>query len=127
MNEGIEMNHISLKKVTLVVSTCVLASYFVSAEEKVASLVVPTVEATSVKAATIDSLATAITGIPALLTKFDSNKNGLLNLAEVTASNNGVLAKHFKDIDQNADAEISASELKAYFTAVKSPKLSADG
>ena len=127
MNKGIEMNHISLKKVTLVVSTCVLASYFVSAEEKVASLAVPTVEAISVKLATADRIATAITNIPALLTELDRNKNGLLNRAEVAASNNKVLAKYFKDIDQNADAEISASELKHYFTVVKTPKVSTDG
>jgi hypothetical protein len=126
MNKGIEMNNISLKTVTLVVSTCVLASYFVSADDKVANLSAPTVEAISATVATTDSLATAITDIPALLTKFDSNKNGLLNLAEVTASNNELLAKNFKDIDQNADEEISAVELKYYFAAVKAQKLSTE-
>ena len=75
MNKGIEMNHISLKKVTLLVSTCVLASYFVSADEKVTSLNTPTIEAVSAKVAS-DSLSIAIKDIPALLTKFDSNKNG---------------------------------------------------
>ena len=126
MNKGIDMNHISLKKVTLVVSTCVLASYFVSADEKVASLSVPTIEAISEKVAASDSLSIAIKDIPALLTKFDTNNNGLLNKAEVAASNSELLAKHFKDIDQNADEEISAGELKHYFTAVKASKLSAE-
>ncbi len=125
MNKGIEMNHISLKKVTLLVSTCVLASYFVSADEKVTSLNTPTIEAVSAKVAS-DSLSIAIKDIPALLTKFDSNKNGLLNKAEVAASKSEMLVKHFKDIDQNADAEISVVELQHYFTAEKAPKVVAD-
>jgi len=126
MNKGIEMNHISLKKVTLVVSTCVLASYFVSADEKVASLSAATIEVTSAKVAATNSLSIDIKDIPALLTKFDSNKNGLLNKAEVAASKSELLAKHFKDIDKNADAEISARELKQYFTRGKSHKVSAE-
>jgi hypothetical protein len=126
MNKGIEMNQISLKKVTLLVSTCVLASYFVSADDKVASLGVPAIEAIPAKVAASDSLSIAIKDIPALLTKFDSNKNGLLNKAEVAASKSEVLAKHFKDIDQNADAEISVVELQHYFTAVKAPKVNVD-
>jgi len=125
MNKGIEMNHISLKKVTLLVSTCVLASYFVSADEKVTSLNTPTIEAVSAKVAS-DSLSIAIKDIPALLTKFDSNKNGLLNKAEVATSKSEMLVKHFKDIDQNADTEISIVELQHYFTAVKGPKVNAD-
>jgi hypothetical protein len=126
LNKGIEMNHISLKKVTLVVSTCVLASYFVSADEKVANLSAPTIEAISEKVAASNGLSIAIKDIPALLTKFDSNKNGLLNKAEVAASKSEMLAKHFKDIDQNADAEISVVELQHYFTAMKAPKVNAD-
>jgi len=126
MNKGIEMNHISLKKVTLVVSTCVLASYFVSADDKVASLSAATIEVISAKVAATNSLSIAIKDIPALLTKFDSNNNGLLNKAEVAASENELLAKHFEDIDQNADAAISLEELKHYFTRVKSQKVSAE-
>ena len=123
MNKGIEMNNISLKKVTLIVSSCVLASYFVSADDKVTNLSTPTVEAISAKVATTESLAATITDISALLTKFDSDKNGLLNKEEVVASKHELLTKHFKDIDQNADAEISAGELKQYFTAMKAQKL----
>jgi len=126
MNKGIEMNNISLKKVTLIVSTCVLASYFVSADDKVINLSTPTVEEISAKVATTESLAATITDISALFTQYDSNKNGLLNQAEIIASKNELLAKHFKDIDQNADAKISASELKQYFTAMKAQKFIAE-
>jgi len=125
LNEGIEMNHISLKKVTVIVSTCILASYFVSADEKVENIAVAQTEAISATVKATNSFATAITDIPALLTKFDSNNNGQLNLAEVTVSNNEVLAKHFKDIDQNADAELSANELKHFFVEIQSLKDSA--
>ena len=112
-NKGIAMNHISLKKVTLIVSTCVLASYFVSAEEKVSSFDTPTVAVASTK------IATAVNDTSALLTQFDSDKNGLLSKAEVMASKNELLAEHFNAIDKNADSAISKSELKGYFTALK--------
>ncbi|TWX59504.1 hypothetical protein [Colwellia hornerae] len=115
------MNSISLTKVTLLVGTCALASYFVNAGDKVASLDIPTVEQTAVKpvATKMLSVDNVAKSTPAILTKFDDDKNGLLNEAEVIASKNEKLVKHFKDIDKNADAEISASELKTYLAAVK--------
>jgi len=125
MNEGIEMNHISLTKVTVIVSTCVLASYFVSAEGKVDNLDVPAIEVSSVKAEVskvinTDNTAVAIKDISSLLTQYDSDKNGVLNKVEVAASKNELLVQHFKDIDKNSDTKISESELKDYFVSLKS-------
>jgi Ca2+-binding EF-hand superfamily protein len=57
--------------------------------------------------------------IPTLLTQLDHDKNGSLNEAEVIASKDDQLVKHFKDIDKNADAEISEVELKSYLAALK--------
>ncbi|MBA6347578.1 hypothetical protein [Colwellia sp. BRX8-9] len=115
------MNSISLTKVTLLVGTCALASYFVNAGDKVASLDIPIAEQAAIKpvATKMLSVDNVAKSTPAILTQFDEDKNGLLNEAEVIASKDEKLVKHFKDIDKNADAEISASELKTYLAAVK--------
>jgi Ca2+-binding EF-hand superfamily protein len=120
------MNSISLTKVTLLVGTCALASYFVNAGDKVASLDIPIAEQAAIKPVTtkmlsVDNVAesTIAKSTPAILIQFDEDKNGLLNEAEVIASKDEKLVKHFKDIDKNADAEISASELKTYLATVK--------
>jgi hypothetical protein len=121
INKGIKMNSISLTKVTLLVGTCALASYFVNAGDKVASLDIPIAEQAAIKpvATKMLSVDNVAKSTPAILTQFDEDKNGLLNEAEVIASKDEKLVKHFKDIDKNADAEISASELKTYLAAVK--------
>jgi hypothetical protein len=121
INKGIKMNSISLTKVTLLVGTCALASYFVNAGDKVASLDIPIAEQAAIKpvATKMLSVDNVAKSTPAILTQFDEDKNGLLNEAEVIASKDEKLVKHFKDIDKNADAEISASELKTYLVAVK--------
>lgn len=121
INKGIKMNSISLTKVTLLVGTCALASYFVNAGDKVASLDIPIAEQAATKpvATKMLSVDNVAKSTPAILTQFDEDKNGLLNEAEVIASKDEKLVKHFKDIDKNADAEISASELKTYLAAVK--------
>ena len=121
INKGIKMNSISLTKVTLLVGTCALASYFVNAGDKVASLDIPIAEQAATKpvATKMLSVDNVAKSTPAILTQFDEDKNGLLNEAEVIASKDEKLVKHFKDIDKNADAEISASELKTYLAALK--------
>jgi hypothetical protein len=121
INKGIKMNSISLTKVTLLVGTCALASYFVNAGDKVASLDIPIADQAATKpvATKMLSVDNVAKSTPAILTQFDEDKNGLLNEAEVIASKDEKLVKHFKDIDKNADAEISASELKTYLAAVK--------
>lgn len=121
INKGIKMNSISLTKVTLLVGTCALASYFVNAGDKVASLDIPIADQAAIKpvATKMLSVDNVAKSTPAILTQFDEDKNGLLNEAEVIASKDEKLVKHFKDIDKNADAEISASELKTYLAAVK--------
>jgi hypothetical protein len=121
INKGIKMNSISLTKVTLLVGTCALASYFVNAGDKVASLDIPIADQAATKpvATKMLSVDNVAKSKPAILTQFDEDKNGLLNEAEVIASKDEKLVKHFKDIDKNADAEISASELKTYLATVK--------
>lgn len=109
------MNRISLKKVTLIVSTCALASYFVAAEEKLVNLDSSIVKDTSSKAVSKNNVSISVKEISGLLTKYDSDKNGLLNEAEVVESKNELLTKHFKDIDQNSDTVINQDELNSYF------------
>jgi hypothetical protein len=121
MNEGIEMNPISLKKVTLIVSTCALASYFVSAKESELNLDFPVAEVSSVKdiatkAAEIDNLKNSTGDISEFLAKFDLDKNSLLNKAEMLASKNVLLSENFENIDKNVDKEISKEELENYLS-----------
>lgn len=128
MNEGIEMNNISLRKVTLLVTTCALASYFVSAEDKLTNLDVPVTEISVIKPVakkvlSADNLIMTVKNIPALLTQHDNDKNGLLNETEVLASKKKLLVNHFKDIDKNNDAGISEEELVSYISALKAQKL----
>ena len=127
MNEGITMKHISLTKLTLIVSTCALASYFVSAKEGELNLDLPVTEVSAVKviatkSAPLDNLKNSAGDISEFLAKFDLDKNSLLNKAEMLASKNDLLSEHFEDIDQNADEEISKEELESYFSAKTAQK-----
>lgn len=127
MNKGITMNPISLKKLTLIVSTCALASYFVSAKEGELNLDLPVTEVSAVKviatkSAPLDNLKNSAGDILEFLAKFDLDKNSLLNKAEMLASKNDLLSEHFEDIDQNADEEISKEELESYFSAKTAQK-----
>lgn len=125
--EGITMNHISLKKLTLIVSTFALASYFVSAKENELNLVLPDAEVAAVKTVTtkarsIDSLKYSQGDISTLFAEFDMDKNSLLNKAEILASKYELLSEHFSDIDQNSDNKISKKEFKNYFSAKTAQK-----
>ena len=100
MKEGIIMNNISLKKITVFVSTCVLATYFVSADENVAALVVPSTNVAASKMIAGDVKKKTDNGLPTLVSQFDNDKNGLLSKAEVMGSKNKMLVTHFKDIDK---------------------------
>jgi hypothetical protein len=127
MNEGIEMNHLSLKKLTLIVSTCSLASYFVSAKENELNLDLPVAEVSAAKvivtkSASIDNLKNSTNDISEFLAKFDLDKNSFLNKAETLASKNTLLSEHFADIDQNDDEEISKEELESYLSAKTAQK-----
>ena len=127
MNEGITMKHISLTKLTLIVSTCALASYFVSAKESELNLDLPVAEVTATevmatKSSSIVSLKNSPGDITEFLGKFDLDKNSLLNKAEIIATKNEFLSEHFEDIDQNADKEISKEELETYFSAKTAQK-----
>lgn len=123
MNRGIEMNNISLKKVTLIVTTCVLSSYFVSAKEETVKIDEPTAVAsfkTSVSnVINTDDSALAANDTLSFLTKLDSDKNGALSKAEVVESKSELLTQHFNDIDKNTDDVISKEELTDYLTALK--------
>ena len=128
MNKGIVMNHISLKKLTLIVCTCALSSYFVSANANELNIDLPVAEVTAVKAittnaASINSLKNSEGDISKFLSKFDTDKDSLLNKAETLASKNELLSEHFTDIDQNADKMLSKEELKNYFSAKTTQKL----
>ena len=115
-----------LKKVTLIVSIAVLASYFASAEQKGTSPDVALTQVTSTKTVASAHLVTTTDDVMTLFTEFDRDQDGLLSRVEVAASNNKTLIKHFTAIDKNNDEAISAGEFAHYFSAVNTDKSKAE-
>jgi len=122
------MEDISLKKVTAVVSICIMGSYLANANE---NDLIAEAETTKAPVATISKATTTIDKAELveseknlkqfshLVEKYDVDKNGLLSEAEVKASQSDKLQNHFADIDANTDASISEAEFKQYITQVK--------
>ena len=90
----------SLKKVTLVVVSSLVAAFYVSANEpaKVSD----------------EMMSKAKVDLSQLLTKFDNDNNGLLSKAEVAVSKNKTLLDNFDAIDANNDGALSEEELKSF-------------
>lgn len=87
----------SLKKVTLVVISSLVAAFYVSANEP---------EKLSNEVSKVD--------LTQLLSKFDNDGNGLLSKAEVAVSKHAVLLENFDHIDANNDGGLSEAELSAF-------------
>lgn len=117
------MNDISLKKVTAVVSICIMGSYLANASEndltaKAETTKAPIATTAMNKVELVDSTEN-LKQFSHLVEKYDLDKNGLLSEAEVKASQSDKLQNHFADIDANTDASISEAEFKQYITQVK--------
>jgi hypothetical protein len=111
------MNTISLKKVTAVVLTCVIGSYFANANENDTKLEVKTeVKSAAVK---VISEAKSSSKFAMLVEKFDLDKDGLLSKAEIQSSKSEKLLTLFSKIDLNTDSGISEAEFNQYIAQVK--------
>lgn len=111
------MEAISLKKVTAVVLTCVIGSYFANANENDAKVDMKTeVKKTEVKVITE---AKALSKFEVLVEKFDLNKDGLLSKAEIQTSKSEKLLALFSKIDLNTESGISEAEFNQYLAKIK--------
>lgn len=112
------MKVISLKKVTAVVSICIMGSYLVNANENDVTTELKTIEA-EVSNLVKSSSDKKLKQFKQLIEKFDLDKNGLLSEKEVQTSKHKKLQKSFDVIDLNKDSNISAVEFNQYITPVK--------
>lgn len=66
-----------------------------------------------------DNVAASKGKLIAIFDKFDADKNGQLNKAEVSKLNNKAISANFDKIDSNKDQELSPKELKVFGKSFK--------
>lgn len=98
------MKTISLTQVTVLVWVAFTASFFVNADDSA-------INATQKSA--------ALTQDQFIFSSLDTDKDGALSKAEVSASKNKLLAKSFKEIDGNGDGLLSKEELVSFVETAK--------
>lgn len=103
--------NISLTKLSLIVAIATLTTSLVNANEETAKL-------TTTKTSNIAEQ----TKFSQLASQFDTDKNGLLSESELMASNNDSLHLAFKQLDVNADSNISEEEFAAFVTSIQEIK-----
>ncbi len=101
------MKNVSLFKVTAMVVTVAFASNFVNAEDKIEK-----------SQADVVDVAQQLS-FSALIEKLDSDKNGMLSQAEVSANQTQLLHEIFNKVDINQDKQIDEAEFNTYLAAVK--------
>ncbi|MBU2918200.1 EF-hand domain-containing protein [Psychrosphaera sp. F3M07] len=89
---------LSLKKITLVVISSLVATFFVSANQ----------------ATNIQTGMGSKTDLSHLLSQLDSDNDGKLSKEEVMASKNSTLISNFSKIDANNDGSLSKKELESF-------------
>ncbi len=87
----------SLKKVTLVVVSSLIITFYVSANDP---------KNISIEDNKVD--------FTQLLTQYDKDTDGLLSKPEVAASKHKILLDNFKNIDTNNDGGLSLAELNTF-------------
>ena len=101
------MRNISLLKLSAVVVSASMASFFVSADE--ISITSADKEPAQVQEKSgVEKIA---------FSALDTNKDGKLSKQEVGASKNQLLAQAFSKIDLNADDELTQDELDSFIVA----------
>ena len=108
------MKNISLFNVTAIVIIIAFASSFVSAEDKVNK----GIEKTQSDVAEVVEVAKQL-NFPALIETLDTDKNGILSQAEVSADQNQLLQEEFTKIDVNQDKQIDEAEFNNYVAVIK--------
>jgi len=106
------MNNLSLTKISLVVIAATFTTLLVSANDDIAS----TVQVKDVVAAKHVNKQVKFSQLTA---KFDTDKNGLLSQSELKASNNQALHIAFNKLDTNTDDNISEQEFVAFTNKIK--------
>jgi hypothetical protein len=108
------MNNISLMKTTFLVLIITSASFFVSAENPRQAIKSINKEVAQTAMPPLTYGAKGKVSFSMLLEQFDSNKDGLLNQSEITASKNKLLNRVFKEMDKNSDLAINEVEFNHF-------------
>ena len=103
------MNKTRLIEISALVTVAALATFAVNANQVV-----------DTSKANIKTVSVATSNLSALFSTIDTDNDGLLSKAEISASKNDVLMRNFKAIDKNTDDSISNNELTAFTAEVKS-------
>ena len=112
------MKNVSLLKVTALVVTAAFASTFVNAEDKL-DRAVKDINKTVEKIQSQVAEAADQLKFSALTEKLDSDKNGMLSEAEVSANESELLTEEFNKMDANQDKQIDEAEYNSYLAAAK--------
>ena len=111
------MKNISLLKVTAMVITVAFASNFVNADDKLEKALE---KAQSDIEKVTESVVEAAKQLEfsALIEKLDSDENGMLSEAEVSANQSQLLHQEFNKMDVNQDKQIDEAEYNSYIAQV---------
>ena len=96
------------------VITVGFASNFVNAEDKINK----GIEKVQADVAEVAEVVKQL-NFPALLEELDSDKNGMLSQAEVSANQSELLKKEFNKMDVNQDKQIDETEFNSYLADAK--------
>jgi len=111
------MKNISLLKITAMVVTVAFASSFVNADDKLN-------KALEKAQSNIDDVTNSVAeaakqlDFSALIEKLDSDENGMLSEAEVSANQSQLLHQEFNKMDVNQDKQIDEAEYNSYIAQV---------
>lgn len=111
------MKNISLLKITAMVVTVALASSFVNADDKLNKAVEKA--QSDINEVTKDVVEAAKQlDFSVLIEKLDSDENGMLSEAEVSANQSQLLNQEFNKMDVNQDKQIDEVEYNSYVAQV---------
>ena len=119
-----DMNNLSLTKISLVVIAATFTTLLVSASDDIATTVqvkdvVVTKQAAKQKAKQANKPMKKQIKFSQLTAQFDTDNNGLLSQSELKASNNQALHIAFNKLDINTDDNISEQEFVAFTNKIK--------
>ena len=112
------MTAISLKKVTIVVVTCIIGSYLANANSN--EIIIKDETSKEIKNHVIEVKGEKNHDFFApLIEKFDADNNGVLSEGEIKASEKAALISDFSKIDSNKDLVINQDEFEQYIAQIK--------
>ncbi|MCJ8319330.1 MAG: hypothetical protein MJK12_06835 [Colwellia sp.] len=111
------MKNMSLLKITAMVVTVAFASNFVNADDKLDKALEKAQSDIEKVTASVVEAAKQL-DFSALIEKLDSDENGMLSEAEVSANQSQLLHQEFNKMDVNQDKQIDEAEYNSYIAQV---------